>query len=502
MKCLRYFYSLYFLFLIGDSYGQNHDVQARITKVEEGLTLKLRRKGEPILKMNIKERMDFHKVKGMSIAVINNGKIEWSKGYGIRNAEGEIVDEKTIFQAGAISKLITASIAMTLVEDGKISLDENINNKLQSWKAPENDFTKDEKVTLRRILTHHAGLADVGMNNGGYLPYAKLPTVTNILKGEAPAFNPPITVNSVPGKSPRVAGEGYVIAQQLIEDIVKQPYQDYIENHFFNKLKMTYSSYRQNLPTQLLPFVATGHSKGKELQDKWKLHPAYGSGGLWSTPTNIAKFMIEIQNATMGKGKILSKKMANEMLTPQKGNETRGIGFYLNGKENELSFYHRGWSEGYTTYALAFKDTGQGIVMMTNADSEGYKLMMEVLRSVANEYGWTKNRCVEAAPTHEVEIVEMDKKQFDSYHGEYLLEGRKLGKVETINNQLCMNIEEKKIVKLYPIKEDEFITDDGNHLMFIRNSGQPSAGVMFKDPIIDYVAKRVDLNPTLVKTGH
>jgi CubicO group peptidase (beta-lactamase class C family) len=438
MKCLRYGQTLCFLLLLGDILGQSPDVQERIKKTEEGLTLKLRRKGEPIFKMNLKERMEFHKVKGLSIAVINNGKIEWSKGYGVRNAEGDLVDDKTIFQAGAISKLITASIAMTLVEDGKITLDENINNKLQSWKVPENDFTKDEKVTLRRILTHHAGLADAGMNNGGYLPYAKLPTVTNILRGETPAFNPPITVNSIPGKTPRVAGEGYVIAQQLIEDIVKQPYQDYIEKHFFNKLKMTYSSYRQVLPSQLLPFVATGHTKGKELQGKWKLHPAYGSGGLWATPMDVARFMIEIQNATLGKGKILSKKMSNEMLTPQKGNETRGIGFYLNGKERELSFYHRGWSEGYTTYALAFKDTGQGIVMMTNADAEGYKLMMEVLRSVANEYGWTKDMCVEASPIYEVEVVEMNKKQFEFYHGEYLLEGRKLAKIETINHQLCI----------------------------------------------------------------
>ena len=82
--------------------------------------------------------------------------------------------------------------------------------------------------------------------------------------------------------------------------------------------------------------MATGHSKGKELQGKWKLHPAYGSGGLWATPTDVAKFMIEVQKATMGKGEILSAKMSNEMLTPQKGNATRGIGFYLNGKEVEV----------------------------------------------------------------------------------------------------------------------------------------------------------------------
>lgn len=502
MKYIRLFYIICLLLPLEDIFGQNDDVQERIKKIEEGLTLRIKREGNPTIKMNIKERMDFHKVKGLSIAVINNGKIEWAKGYGIKNDEGGLVDDRTIFQAGAISKLITASIVMTLVGAGKVNLDEDINNKLQSWKVPENEFTKEEKVTLRRILTHHAGLADVGMNDGGYLPYAKLPTVTNILKGEAPAFNAPITVNSIPGKTPRVAGEGYVIAQQLIEDIVKQSYQDYVENNFFDKLGMTYSSYRQDLPVHLLPLVTTGHSKGKELQGKWKLHPAYGSGGLWATPSDVAKFMIEMQNAISDKGKILSKKIANEMLTPQKGNETRGIGFYLNGKENELSFYHRGWSQGYTTYALAFKDTGQGIVMMTNADTEGYKLMMEVLRSVANEYKWTDNRCVEALPIQEVETVKMESKQFEFYHGEYLLEGRKLGKVETINNQLCMNVDEKKIVELFPIKEDEFITDDGDHLMFIRNPGQLSAGVMFKDPITNYAAKRVDLNPTLVKSGH
>jgi CubicO group peptidase (beta-lactamase class C family) len=483
-------------------FTQNTGVKQRIEKIENGLTLKLHRKGEPIVTMSLTDRMKFHKVNGLSIAVINNGQVEWAKAYGTKNAEGEAMAVNTIFQAGAISKLITATVAMTLVDAGKISLDENINNKLISWKVPENEFTKEQKVTLRRILTHHAGLADAGMNNGGYLPNAPMPTVTNILRGEAPAFNPPITLNAVPGDKPRVAGEGYVIAQQLIEDLTKQPYQDYAQKQVFEKLDMTYSSYRQDLPDNLKALITTGNSRGRELQDKFKLHPAYGSGGLWATPTDVAKFMIEIQNSIAGKGKILPQKMAEQMLTPQKGNETRGIGFYLNGQGDEISFYHRGWSEGYTTYALAFKNTGQGIVLMTNADTEGYKLMMEVLRSVAEEYHWTHNLSLEAAPSQQITVANMDKKEFEFYHGEYLLEGRKLGVVQTIDQQLCMNIDEKEIIKLYPIKEDEFITDDGNHLMFIRNTGQPSAGIMFKDPIIDYVAKRVDLNPTVKGTGH
>ena len=103
--------------------------------------------------------MDHYDVPGVSIAVIDNGEIKWAKGYGIANTiEGQEVLTKTLFQAGSISKPLAALSVLKLKEDGKIELDEDVNNYLIDWKIPENDFTKDEKVTLRRLLTHSAGI--------------------------------------------------------------------------------------------------------------------------------------------------------------------------------------------------------------------------------------------------------------------------------------------------------------------------------------------------------
>ncbi|MCU0467370.1 MAG: beta-lactamase family protein [Arcicella sp.] len=468
------------------------NLQEKVLAVENGLMLPIYLKDSTVAPMNLLDRMKFHHVKGLSIAVINDGKIEWAKGYGVKNSANEPVTENTIFQAGAISKLVTSVISMKLVESGKISLDEDINNKLISFKVPENEFTVQQKVTLRRLLTHNAGLENVGLNSGAYPRNTPLPKIINILKGELPAANKPILVSSIPGTNPRVAGEGYVIVQQLIEDLVKQPFTEYAKTTVLDKLGMTKSTFQQDLPASLTALVASGNFQGKELLDKWKLHPACASGGLWSTPSDIAKFFIEIQKASHGKNnKLFSASIAQQMLSSQKGNENRGIGFYLNGANDDLTFYHRGWSDGYTSYALAFKNTGQGVVIMTNSDNEGYKLMMEIVRSVASAYHWTKILPLEAQPSHEMSVIKSDTTFHHFYWGEYLMDGRKLANVFSNAQQLYIQFDNIKTLKLYPINEDEFITEEGENLKFLRFSGEAAAGIRFKDPIYEYVAKKI-----------
>ena len=135
--------------------GEN--VNDRIRRVESGLLPGVVLKGEAGIGADIRERMKFHKVPGVSIAVINNGKLEWARAYGIIEAGSSApVTTMTLFQAGSISKPVAAAGALRLVDRGILSLDEDVNAKLRSWKVPESDFTKNEKVTLRRILSHTA----------------------------------------------------------------------------------------------------------------------------------------------------------------------------------------------------------------------------------------------------------------------------------------------------------------------------------------------------------
>jgi len=137
------------------AFGQNGN-DPQIKQVEQGLLPDVLIKGEP--GFSIAERMKFYRVPGLSVAVIKDFKVEWARAYGFKDLEtSEPVTTETLFQAGSISKSVNAMVAMKKVEQGKLSLDENINNKLVTWKLPENDLTAKKKVTLRNLLSHTAG---------------------------------------------------------------------------------------------------------------------------------------------------------------------------------------------------------------------------------------------------------------------------------------------------------------------------------------------------------
>lgn len=138
---------------------QPTDLSNEITTIENGLLPAIHVKGDSIIQFNILDRMKHHKVPGVSIALVEDGKIKWARGYGIANTNnGNEVNVNTIFQAGSISKPLAALSALKLVEEDKIDLDEDVNTYLKDWQIPDSEFTADEKVTLRRLLTHTAGI--------------------------------------------------------------------------------------------------------------------------------------------------------------------------------------------------------------------------------------------------------------------------------------------------------------------------------------------------------
>jgi CubicO group peptidase (beta-lactamase class C family) len=114
-------------------------------------------------------------IPGLSVAVFDSGQIVWTRSYGVADVNtGEKVDSSTLFQAASISKPVTSVGMFRLVEQGRLSLDEDVNERLRSWAIPENSFTRVEKVTPRRIVTHMgasllAGSLDMHAENP-YLP--------------------------------------------------------------------------------------------------------------------------------------------------------------------------------------------------------------------------------------------------------------------------------------------------------------------------------------------
>jgi CubicO group peptidase (beta-lactamase class C family) len=362
------------------------DVAARIQRVESGIPPIPLSAGEPPLQLNIEKLMEIYKCPGLSVAVIDNFKIAWAKGYGVTESGGHVpVTIHTIFQAGSISKPVAATGTLSLVERGKLSLDENVNLKLKSWQVPDNDFTKDEKVTLRRLLSHSAGLTVHGFP--GYEVGKPIPSLVQIFNGEPPSNTAPIRVEFVPGTKFQYSGGGVTIEQQLVMDVTGKPFPQFMREAVLGKIGMSDSGYEQPLSPARAANAATGtYGDGMSVTGKWHVYPEMAAAGLWTTATDLAKFGIETALSKQGKANhVLSEATTREMLKPQI--EKVGLGFFLGQYNNPQEFGHDGDDEGFQAILIMFADSGKGVAIMgdsANAISVGNQLV----QSIAKEYGW------------------------------------------------------------------------------------------------------------------
>ncbi len=362
----------------------------RAERVPDGLRPPIAIAGEAPERWTLAERMRHYRVPGVSLAIIDSGRIVWAKGFGVTQAGGtDSVTPETMFQAGSISKPTFAVGAMRLVQDGRLSLDEDVNARLISWKVPDNEFTVREKVTLRRILSHSAGLTVHGFP--GYEAGTPIPTVVQILDGEAPANTAPVRVDMIPGAISRYSGGGLTVAMLLVTDVTKESLPAFMRTTVFGPVGMTHSTYEQPLPLSLVPNAASGHtSAGDVVKGKYHTYPEMTAAGLWTTPSDLAKLAIELQRTYAGQaGKIINTATLTQMLTVQKARY--GIGYELDGSGPDLEFGHRGDDAGFTAAFVAFAARGQGAVIMTNGD-QGNGLIDEILASIADDYAWPHYR--------------------------------------------------------------------------------------------------------------
>ena len=360
-------------------------LEERIARVEKGIEPV--RIGKEERTLDLAGLMKAYNDPALTVAVIEDYKIAWAKAYGTTELAGNTpVTTKTLFQAGSISKPVAATGMLALVQAGKLSLDEDVNAKLKSWKVPENEFTKEQKVTLRRIASHTAGLTVHGFP--GYDVDEKMPTLVQVLDGEKPANTAPVRVDLVPGTKERYSGGGVTIEQLLMTDVTGKAFPALMKETVLDKIAMSDSSYDQPLPLAWAARTPTGtYQDGKPVHGKWHVYPEMAAAGLWTTPTDLAKFAIEIALSRQGKSnKVLTQKTVEEMLTAQPSTDGTGIGFAVP-TERPGEFGHNGADEGFQALLVMNWQTGQGAALMANSDN-GVMVADEVARSIAKEYGW------------------------------------------------------------------------------------------------------------------
>jgi CubicO group peptidase (beta-lactamase class C family) len=334
----------------------------------------------------IYERMNALGVPGVSIAVFDDGKISWAKGYGLSDqSQAKPVDTATLFQAASISKPITSVAAFRLVETNVLSLDEDVNLKLRRWKVPENPYTAQEKVTLRRIVSHTAGLTVHGF--AGYKPNDQLPSLINILDGTPPANSSPVRVKQTPGREETYSGGGFTILQLLLEDVTNKPFSALVNELVLQPIGMKQSTFRLPLLREEVALAAKGYDEhGQMIEGGYHVYPELAAAGLWTTPSDLARFMLSVSNAYRVDKGILRQTTVRQMLTKIPG--AGGLGFGVDGSGETLRFRHSGGNAGFSCYAVAFAQSGRGVVIMTNSDN-GTPLIHELIRAIAREYQWS-----------------------------------------------------------------------------------------------------------------
>jgi len=333
--------------------------------------------GEPSRHVTLTQALRILKVPSVSVATISDYQIDWTSAYGDAST-------RTAYQAGSMSKTVAAVAALRLVEQGRLALDRDVNAQLTSWHIPRTSLTRRHPVTLRRLLSMTAGINVPGFV--GYRPDAMLPSLVQILDGSPPANSPPVRVIRTPGTGYAYSGGGYAIIQALMQDTAHQHFAELVKEFVLQPVGMNDSFFGQR-PRAPGEKMATGHlASGAELPGGWRAMPEMAAGGLWSTPTDLARLLIGISKSYKGiDDPLLSQAMAREMLKQNGG--PYGLGLAVSGSGRSLVLMKRGQNVGYRGYMLIFPATGQGIVVMANSDN-GTTLATSIIRRAASVLHW------------------------------------------------------------------------------------------------------------------
>jgi CubicO group peptidase (beta-lactamase class C family) len=342
----------------------------------------------PIAATDIDRLLKQFNVPGVSIAVIKDFKIDWARGYGLADVDARTpVTADTLFQAASISKTVAAMTSMRAVQDGRFALDQDVNTILKSWKLPGGEFTKDRPVTPRGLMSHTSGTGD-GFGFPGYAPDSPLPTLAQILDGQSPSNRPQVRLERPPFTGFKYSGGAVTIQELALTEAVGKPLVELARDWVLNPIGMTNSTFEQPLPRLREAQAARAHNRqGARMGDPWHVYPEHAAAGLWTTPTDLAKFLIEVQKTLAGQStRVLSRAMMLEMVTPV-GVGPYAVGFSVEKQGEGWYFGHGGSNWGFQCSMTAHRLNGYGVVIMTNGDNGG-ALMQELRRRIQQAYQW------------------------------------------------------------------------------------------------------------------
>ena len=409
--------------------------------------------------LTLDELMERFNVPGVSVAVIRDFEIHWEKGYGVANIEtGAPVHTETMFQAASISKPVAAMGVLRAVQDGLFTLDDDINDILQSWTLDGGAFTADRPVTPRSLTSHTSGLGD-GFGFPGYDPSDPLPTVVQVLDGHELSKLGPVFMERPPMSLKEYSGGGVTVMQLALSDARNRPFADIMRDDVLLPIGMVNSSFEQPISPGREGNAARGHDRGgRAWSAKWHVYPEMAAAGLWTTPSDLARFVIEVQKSAQGESnRVLSRTTVQEMLSPV-GVGDYAVGFSISKMGQGWYFTHGGSNWGFRATLVGHKVKGYGLVIMTNADRGG-EVAVELSRRIQIAYEWDSV----AGPVPrgyeqpvQRTVIAVAEEILEAYVGEYELSPEESIVVTLQGQRLYAESTVQSNLSLFPESEERF----------------------------------------------
>ncbi len=486
-----------------EAQGEARLVAQQIQRVET--TLPAVSKDGRTLELSLQDWMEALRVPGVSVAVIEDYRIVWAKGYGVMAAgAGDApVTTRTLFQAGSVSKPLAALAVLRHAEKGKFDLDADIHQYLRSWKLPDANPADEGKVTLRDLLAHTAGVTPGGFS--GYERDAALPTILQILAGTPPASNQAARRVSAPRSEVSYSGLGYTVVQLALTERLGKSFEDILRTSVFDPVGMSNSTFQAVLPDALAARAASGHRlNGEIIPGRWYTHPESAAAGLWTTASDLALLWIEVAKSKAGRSeRVLSRDMTRKMLSQHR--DQMGLGFVVRPGVAHGRFAHFGGTQGYRSHVEMFADSGQGIVVMTSSDA-GQLLTALLVKRVAQVYEWPPeeqrpvSEALSDAVFAQLELAEstrtkvrVEERVLERYVGRYELAPGLEFEVTQSTGQLEVRLGDQPRFPVYAESEAKFFFEVVDaQITFVLNEEGQAVSLILHQGGRDQEAKRIE----------
>lgn len=436
------------------------DAQALKTEMENGLTASVVFEDENVSTYSISERMAKFQTPAVSIAYAKDGQLVWADAY------GEGVDENTQFQAASLSKAVAAAGIVAYALESGISLDEDVDALLPGVDL-RSISPDDSLISLRGLLSHTAGATVGGFP--GYAVGDTVPSNLGVILGGENTNTDAVIFNPNPDGEFRYSGGGFQIAQAVIEAQSGEPFEATVAERILTPVGMQLSSFAPRTPGGSTDGIATAtNGDGSTVDGGWHIYPEQAAAGLWTTPSDYAAFISALMDSNQATQPPISNAVASEVLAPV--SSAYGLGIGVEDVDGRVRIRHGGSNRGYRCFFVAFPDTREVFVLMTNS-ANGSTLGAEIIRAASKAYGWPNS------DPKVIKRIELSENQMGEYAGAYALPGstQPYATLTVGDRSLAGELAAGGLFSLVPMSETEFIDpDDGQEITFQADGDQMS----------------------------